>query len=294
MAGAGLAFGCGQCLPCRINKRRQWMWRQFFESLIHEENAFVTLTYADEHLPRECNLDPRALQLFLKRLRKSVWPAKIRFFAVGEYGQDGKREFNPHYHLSLFGVSGFSDWIGSRQVRYGVAEAVHQCWPYGNIDCKEFNESTASYVAGYTVKKLTSVGDPKLKGRTPEFMRSSRRPGLGADAMPVIAQQLLASGHFNGDVPRQLKLGKKNIPLGRYLLKKAREACGMTPEQIEKVKSAISMETSLEMLALFKDDLATEEDAAWSPAKSHAKRVAQRVLNAEARYKIFEAKKGKL
>lgn len=270
------------------------MWRQFFESLCHEENCFVTLTYRDEDLPANNSLQPSHLQLWLKRFRKSIAPRKVRFFAVGEYGQDGERQFNPHYHLSLFGVSGFSDWVGSRQRLLGVAQEIASTWPYGNIDCKEFNEATASYVAGYTVKKLTAAGDPRLKGRTPEFMRSSRRPGLGADAMPIIAQQLMSSGHFSGDVPRQLKLGRKNIPLGRYLLQKAREACGMTPEQIQKVKNVVTMERSLEMLALFKDGLDASPGSPVTATSVYKKEVHQRLLNAESRYKIFEAKRGKL
>ncbi|AZL82919.1 replication initiator protein, partial [Apis mellifera associated microvirus 45] len=292
MSGA-VPFGCGQCLPCRINKRRQWAARQFFESLSHEENTFITLTYSDEHLPAGNNLVPRDLQLFLKRLRKQLHPLPVRFFAVGEYGHEGTRQWNPHYHLSLFGAAGRTD-LNSRGVptHWGISEKVWTAWGKGIATCYEFNEKTASYVSGYTVKKLTSAGDAKLSGRHPEFMRSSRRPGLGTQAMSVIAETLLASGHFKDDVPNRLKVGSKDIPLGRFLLAKLRKFAGMTDEQIKLVKDKVSMERSLEMLALFQDSLGTEEVPTFR--KTHIEEVQQRVINAEARYKIWSAKKGKI
>ena len=44
-------FGCGQCLPCRVNKRRLWTNRIMLESMCHDDNAFVTLTYNDDNIP---------------------------------------------------------------------------------------------------------------------------------------------------------------------------------------------------------------------------------------------------
>lgn len=273
------------------------MWRQFFEGLCHEQSAFVTLTYADEYLPAGNNLVPKHMSDYLKRLRWALAPRRVRFFGVGEYGTEGTRLFNPHYHLTLYGVSGSTDWLGSKPVHYGDSELIWNTWGFGNTDTQEFNEKTAQYVAGYTTKKMTAVGDPRLKGRTPEFMRSSRRPGLGAEAMRVIATQLssgvgLAHLEEFGDVPRMLKLGKKDIPLGRFLLQKLREEVGFTPEYIADVKGKVGYARSLEMLALFANSRALEEIPTFK--KAHVKEVHQRVLQAEARYKIFSEKKGTL
>lgn len=64
---------------------------------------FVTLTY--ENCPRSKNnfrtLNYVDLQLFFKRLRK-LSNAKIRYYAVGEYGGNTMR---PHYHIILFNAT---------------------------------------------------------------------------------------------------------------------------------------------------------------------------------------------
>ena len=96
-----MPVGCGQCLPCRINKRREWTFRLELEASLHEHNSFVTLTYADQFLPEDGSVNPRHTQLWLKRLRKVLDPRKVRFFLCGEYGD---QTFRPHYHACLFGV----------------------------------------------------------------------------------------------------------------------------------------------------------------------------------------------
>lgn len=276
------------------------MWRQFFESLCHEENCFVTLTYDDLHLPVGNSLVSADMRDFLKRLRERIHPVKIRFFGVGEYGESGERGVNPHYHLSLFGVSGTSQRVGRQLLFSGVAEAVHLAWGKGIVHVAEFNEKTAQYVAGYTTKKLTTPGDPKLCGRYPEFMRSSRRPGLGTEAMAVVAKQLLSNGGLvDGDVPPALKLGKKSIPLGRFLLNKARLAAGMSDHDIQTAKERNSLKDgrfarSVELRDLFLAAIEDDPAAPITPSQLHTRDVAQRVLQAEKRYAIWSKKKESL
>ena len=95
-------FGCGQCLPCRVNKRRLWSNRIMLESMCHEDNAFVTLTYNEDNLPEKGNLVPKHLKDWQKRLRYHA-NIDLRFFSVGEYGDQTKR---PHYHAAIFGFKG--------------------------------------------------------------------------------------------------------------------------------------------------------------------------------------------
>ena len=66
---------------------------------MHPHNAYITLTYNDDHLPANGSLQPRDLQLFWKRLRKARTPG-IRYYACGEYGDQTAR---PHYHAIIFG-----------------------------------------------------------------------------------------------------------------------------------------------------------------------------------------------
>ena len=67
-----LVVRCGKCILCRQRKLSQWCFR-----CLREANQskmlpfFLTLTYNDKHLPT-FGLYKRDIQLFLKRLRRSV------------------------------------------------------------------------------------------------------------------------------------------------------------------------------------------------------------------------------
>lgn len=275
-----MQFGCGQCIPCRVSRRRQWTWRQYFESLCHQENCFVTLTYDDGNLPAGGNLQPDHVQLWLKRFRKALSPTRIRFFLVGEYGDLSLR---PHYHLSVFGVSG-DTLLDGGQGADTVSGIIARTWAKGIVHVAEFNETTAQYVCGYVVKKMTSADDPRLKGRHPEFARMSRRPGLAADAMKVVAKSLLAQ---KGPLPDHLLVGKRKVLLGRYVLQKLREAVGLSPGQISELKSLVSYENSLEMSAVLTDRL---RDAPLSPVTSttlYYEQTSQKVIQIETRSRIY-------
>lgn len=294
-------FGCGQCLHCRINKSRQWMWRQVLESFSHEANSFVTLTYDDTHLPPGGNLVPRDLSLWLKRLRKAVHPRTFRVFAVGEYGEEGDREYNPHYHISVFGLSGdtHEHGRGNRRIHthFGDAQIIHDTWKKGITWTKEFNAATALYVSGYTIKKMTDPKDPRLNGRHPEFSRPSRRPGIGATTVPLIAALLGSSSVYqlseNADVPSHLVMGGKKIPLGRFMLEKLRKGVGYTPEYIATLKAGTAAEAQIELLALL-DDALTASEGFTSSTEVYQKEVRQRLLNAESQWKIKHKRRGSL
>ena len=74
----GLLVPCGKCMACRIAKTREWTVRMMNESNCHDKNVYVTLTYSDDYLPEDLSLSKREAQLFLKRLRKSIEPPKIK------------------------------------------------------------------------------------------------------------------------------------------------------------------------------------------------------------------------
>ncbi len=90
---------CGQCMPCRITRKREWETRLNLEWQTWKMGAFVTLTYKPEELPeaekfKNGNLKKKDLQDFMKRFRRSYerkyGKRKIRYFGVGEYGERTK------------------------------------------------------------------------------------------------------------------------------------------------------------------------------------------------------------
>lgn len=230
---AGLAaYGCGQCVPCRINRRRLWTSRLLLEQRVSGASSFLTLTYEKE----EKDLQPKDLQDWLKRFRKRFPPQTIRYFAVGEYGDETWR---PHYHAAMFGFGaspghGVVGRFEKGRFICGCAscDVVRSTWAKGFILVGELNEATAAYIAGYVTKKMTVDGDPRLAGRAPEFARMSLRRGIGAEAMKDVARSLQSCSagagliSSSGDVPSALRVGSKPMPLGRYLTRCLRHEMG--------------------------------------------------------------------
>lgn len=176
----GGAYGCGHCVPCRVKKRREWQHRMMLEAAQYEDNAFITLTYAPEHLPEDNSVSPRISGLFIKRLRKIVVVHKCRYFIVGEYGdQNGL----PHYHAALFGFPtcrrGGTRYTARDNIGKDccpICAVISKAWPFGRVHCGLLEPKSMAYVAGYINKKMTRETDPRLEGRRPEFARMSLGP----------------------------------------------------------------------------------------------------------------------
>ena len=183
---SGNTVKCGQCMNCRINHKLRWMGRLALEARNSKGYIFVTLTYADEHLPENNTLDPGDLRFFLKKWRRKAGPG-ARFFAVGEYGHDGERDFNPHYHVLLFDTRDAAKH----------QEAIDECWTrdgkhlgFSDAEDPRDPKSALGYVVGYVTKKLTAFDNPDLGGRYPEFFRCSRYPRLGDSGIRELARYM--------------------------------------------------------------------------------------------------------
>lgn len=231
------AYPCGRCFPCLHKRKRVWTHRIMLESLLHKDNCFITLTYADEHLPKGGSLAPSEIQQWLKRFRFAIAPLRIRYYVIGEYGDATQR---PHYHAAIFGYPkcrfGVSRYSRERKDCCDVCDTVRDTWGRGNVYVGSLETQSAQYVAGYVTKKMTRKDDARLKGRYPEFARMSLRPGIGADAMHDVASVFLQFNleDLQGDVPSALRHGNRLMPLGRYLRRKLRLYAGMgekAPEQ---------------------------------------------------------------
>lgn len=183
----GLLIKCCQCIGCRLTRSRNWAIRCMHEASLHQDNCFITLTYADEHLPEYGNLQFKDFQDFMKRLRKCFGNG-IRFFHCGEYGDQFSR---PHYHAILFNHD-FYDKVHWRTTPRGddiyISKTLADLWPFGHHEIGACTFESAAYVARYIVKKrfgldaddhyefLDEYGEYKQRPR--EYITMSRRPGI--------------------------------------------------------------------------------------------------------------------
>ncbi len=199
-----MEVACGQCLGCRLDRTLMWAMRIVHESCLHEHafgNSFITFTYRSKdectakqyskghYVPDDYSLNYHHFRDFIKRLRRH-FDQKIRYFHCGEYGDENLR---PHYHACLFNCT-FDDQCVYQQEQ-GIttyeSETLQTLWPYGFCTIGELNFQTASYTAGYILKKITGnqALDTYLRNDEygvaywvkPPYITMSLKPGIGAD-----------------------------------------------------------------------------------------------------------------
>ena len=189
---------CGRCAGCRTAKAQEWALRCMHELNYHDSSCFVTLTYNDDHLPRDWSLNKEHGQKFMKRLRRRISHKKISALFAGEYGQNQNPMSldtlgRPHYHALIYGFD-FPDKEPYQQTESGEilhrSELLEDLWEYGFSSIGEITLASAAYVARYCMKKISgpdadqhySWVDPttgEITNRHPEYMSVSRRPALG-------------------------------------------------------------------------------------------------------------------
>ncbi len=199
-----MEVACGQCLGCRVDRTLMWAMRITHEACMHEYdqgNCFVTFTYRSKdectakqiknghHIPADYSLNYYHFRDFIKRLRRH-FPQKIRYFHCGEYGEENLR---PHYHACLFNCS-FDDQFVYQQEQ-GIttyeSETLSNLWPFGFCTIGELNFETASYTAGYILKKINGNQALDTYLRNDEYgvafwvkspyTTMSLKPGIGAE-----------------------------------------------------------------------------------------------------------------
>lgn len=231
-----ISLPCNGCIGCRLDQSEQWSIRCMHESKMHEYNSFITLTYSDNQLPEDYGLDPRQIQLFLKRLRFDL-NCKIRFLITGEYAPLTLR---PHYHGIIFGYA-FPDrkiWERGENNTY-TSDQLHKAWPFGRAIIGDVTPQSARYVCGYAMKK---IGGDKAAAH---YTRLHPRSGQWNQVHPEFKRQSLGIGStwfdkFKGDAfPSDfLVVDGKQCMVPRYYFLKLREEEQQALQRKRKYKSS--------------------------------------------------------
>lgn len=262
------------------------------ESYLREDNCFLSLSYRDEALPICATglptLSRSHFTLWLKRYREEIYPLKIRFYGVGEYGE---RTWRPHYHVIVFGQKMCERGRTLKDPRTGRPlweKCCDQCrligktWGKGDVDLGEVNVQSARYVSNYVIKRLTDPSNLDLQGREPEFGTMSRHPGIGADMMHDVGSSLMYYDLEKklDDVPHSLRHGGQEMPLGRYLRGHLRKILGRDEKAPESTIKASQ------------EKLQPMREAAFENSRSFKQEVVdaynQAALNSETRRKIMK------
>lgn len=224
-----LSVPCQRCVGCLFGRVAEWGLRADHERKLHKEACWVTLTFDDEHFPCSDEEWRREVVLFGKRMRKAAQPQRLRTFGCCELGD---RTFRPHAHLCVYGFD-FPREVPrckghSGELSYSC-ELLSKLWPNGFAVVGDLSHASASYTAGYCVKKVTgrdrSKDDrvPVVHPVTGEVFRLSRafpvlvsrRPGLGAGWFGRYGEQAVEQGAV-------LAPGGERLPVPKYYRKLAK------------------------------------------------------------------------
>lgn len=162
--------GCGKCIECMNQKRRQWQVRLFEEIKYNKVAKFVTLTFSEVSLiTLESKIEytrdnyilnneiaTYAMRKFLERWRKK-YKKSVKHFFVTELGHNNTERI--HLHGILW--TDIDDKI------------IETIWKYGHIWVGSFvNEKTINYISKYISKQ-----DADHKNYKPKVLCSA---GIGS------------------------------------------------------------------------------------------------------------------
>lgn len=161
--------GCGKCIECMKQKKREWQVR-LLEEIKHDNSGkFVTLTFTEEYLiklEKETGNNPNnyirynavatlAVRRFLERWRKK-YKKSVKHWLITELGQNETERI--HLHGIIFTEES--------------NDTIENLWKYGQIWVGNYvNEKTINYIIKY-VSKI----DLQHKEYKPKILTSS---GIG-------------------------------------------------------------------------------------------------------------------
>lgn len=204
----GFQFPCGQCLNCKINRRRDWQSRLLLEAASHKYAAFATFTFEDRGIR---TILRRSDVKWLMRQLRFHYPS-LRHFTAAEYGDKFGRA---HYHCALFSDVPLLESV------------IRSCWPFGSVDVGNVEPSSLDYMLGYILKDKKAI-PWAVESRFPEFRAFS--PGMGKFAI----SHLLIDGCI---LPREFRVFNRKWPIGRYLRDRAKKmGYEISPTETQKLE----------------------------------------------------------
>lgn len=164
-----VAVGCGKCIECMQQKKREWLVRLQEEIKENKNGKFVTLTFRDEELDKlQEEIDTSdyyiksnesatlAVRRFLERWRKK-YKKSVRHWLVTELGQNNSERVHLHGIL----------WTDVDN------DTIEELWKYGNIWVGTYvNARTINYIVKYIHKQ-----DLEHKNYKPKILCSK---GIGS------------------------------------------------------------------------------------------------------------------
>lgn len=184
--GEKLTVGCGKCEACLMSKSSLNTLKCQLESKSHLYAKFITLTYADEYIPRMCYshgafeinyddheaplvveydysnyldisrkvenkqlpfLKKRDLQLFIKRLRRYYDRLSKKLnIPFGKIRYYAVGEYGPIHFRPHFHLI---LWYSCEEIHKTIGEAVSTCWRFGRVSTETPRDDVSKYVAKY-------------------------------------------------------------------------------------------------------------------------------------------------
>lgn len=208
----GRVFPCGQCINCRVNKKRGIIARCLLETTQHAASYFLTLTYdvpkSQVVGPYETYLSKYHVQCFFKRLGKEFGRRQFKYVVRGEYGTNKGRA---HYHILL--------WADNPSIGKADFERI---WGFGNVDIGDIEPASVDYVVDYLFKTPEILADiyssPDGRAAHPDYRTFSQ--GIGARAVHDLA--------YRGILHNSFRLLGREYPVPRYLKLKYLRASSLT------------------------------------------------------------------
>ncbi len=189
---------CGKCSACESLRSLKTAVQLYAECMTSKEECyFLTLTFDDEHLPKDGSVRLKDIQNFNKSIRKFKKRKKqkpnYRNLYVGEYGG---RTSRAHYHIIAFNlnISDLEEFNDEGGHMLYVSKEINKIWGKGNVTLMRLNFENCVYVAQHHFKeKLTRkqkvneitylhpVNLRLIKKRQSEFTHRSCSPGIGKE-----------------------------------------------------------------------------------------------------------------